>query len=72
VLQGMVDVVGSGGANIGVQAEVSSSDGELTTVPVPDIFQSIPAICEMILENNLKCKHHPSLQSDPFKLWLVR
>jgi hypothetical protein len=50
----MVDVVGSGGANIEVQADVSSSDGDLTTVPVPNIFQSIPSICEGILENNLR------------------
>ncbi len=52
--QGMLEVVGSGGANIGLEHDVSSSGGELTTVPVPNIFQSIPTICEAILENNLK------------------
>ena len=54
VMQVLVEMVGSSGVNIGLEHDVSSSGGELTTVPVPNIFQSIPTICEAILENNLK------------------
>lgn len=57
MVQGMVDLVGSGGSNVEVAQDVSSSQERITTVPVPDIFRSIPAACEAILENNLRGAH---------------
>lgn len=35
--------------------EDSSSGQELTSVPIPDIANSVPSICEAVLGSNLRC-----------------
>lgn len=38
-----------------LQPEASSSGRDLSTVPIPDVKESIPSVCEAIMLSNLKC-----------------